>query len=133
MQGEQRQELLSYHRAIELELLAVSRLEKKILEELAEAADWTTSEPWSEQAQVLRDRLTKMCNDIRLHLATQEALYPEILREHWGSVSPPDLLVKSITAAKRGQANAAKGEDKPKVHPPPPSHHHHHLLLTCDR
>ena len=58
MKGEQRQELLSYHRSIELELLAISRLEKKIIDELAGAADWTTSEPWSEQAQVLRDRLT---------------------------------------------------------------------------
>lgn len=30
MKGEQRQELLSYHRAIELELLSISRLEKKV-------------------------------------------------------------------------------------------------------
>ena len=40
VKGEHRQELLSYHRAIELELLAISRLEKKIIDELAGAADW---------------------------------------------------------------------------------------------
>jgi len=89
MLGEQRQELLSYHRSIELELLAISRLEKKIIDELAGAADWTTSEPWSEQAQALRDRLNKLCAEIRIHLATQETILPDMLREHWGRVSPP--------------------------------------------
>jgi hypothetical protein len=34
MEGEHRTELLSYHRAIELELLAISRYEKKILDEV---------------------------------------------------------------------------------------------------
>ena len=115
MQGEQRQELLSYHRAIELELLAISRLEKKIIDELAGAADWTTSEPWSEQAQALRDRMHTLCADVRVHLATQETLLPDMLREHWGRVSPPQLIAKSIAASKRGQANAAKGREKPKM------------------
>ena len=89
MKGEQRQELLSYHRSIELELLAISRLEKKIIDELAGAADWTTSEPWSEQAQVLRDRLTKLCAEIRMHLATQETLLPD---HHQDKMQMPQLL-----------------------------------------
>ena len=115
MKGEQRQELLSYHRSIELELLAISRLEKKIIDELAGAADWTTSEPWSEQAQVLRDRLTKLCAEIRMHLATQETLLPDILRETFPS-SPPQLVDKALTAAKKAQSNAARlTHHKPKV------------------
>ena len=40
--GEHRRELLSYQRAIELELLAISRMEKQVIDELREAADWTT-------------------------------------------------------------------------------------------
>ena len=99
----------------QLELLAISRFEKLIIDELAGAADWTTSEPWSEQAEALRTRLNKLFADIRMHLATQETLLPELLRAHWGRASPPDLLIKSLNAAKRAQANAAKGFDKPKL------------------
>ena len=55
-QGEHRTELLSYHRSIELELLAISRMEKKIMDELSAAADWVTQDPWSEESQQLRDK-----------------------------------------------------------------------------
>jgi len=102
VQGEHRSELLSYHRSIELELLAISRLEKKIMDELSSAADWTTSEPWSEAAQLLRDRFNKLCSEIRVHLATQETLLPEILRDHWGGVAPPQL----VTLHRRRQEGA---------------------------
>jgi len=115
MQGEHRSELLSYHRTIELELLAISRLEQKIVEELTSAADWTTAEPWSEQSQVLRDRLNKLCAQIRMHMATQESLLPDMLREHWGHVSPPQLMLRSLQAAKRAQAQGAKSLEKPKL------------------
>jgi len=115
MQGEHRTELLSYHRTIELELLAISRLEHKIIEELTSAADWTTSEPWSEQAEELRKRLTKLCAQIRLHLATQESALPEIFRAYWGDVSPPELVTRSLAAAKQAQAAGAKAPDKPKL------------------
>ena len=102
-------------RACQLELLAISRLEKKIIDELASVADWTTSEPWSEQAQFLRDRLQKLFSNIRLHLATQESLLPEILRDHWGFVSPPNLMIKQLAAAKKGLSKAAGGSDRPKL------------------
>jgi len=115
MKGEQRQELLAYHRSIELELLAISRLEGKIIEELAGAADWTTSEPFSEEAQELREKFTKLCNEIRVHLATQESILPPMLREYWGRVSPPSLVDKALAAAKRAQSIASKGPDKPKM------------------
>lgn len=115
MEGEHRSELLSYHRAIELELLAISRLEKRVIDELREAADWTTSEPWSEQAQVLRDRMQALCAQIRMHLATQESLLPELLRAHWGNVAPPQLVTRALEAAKKAQAQAAKGRERAKL------------------
>ena len=98
-----RSELLSYHQRIELELLAVSRMERKILDELSQAADWTTSDPWSEGAEVLRSRLAKLCSEIRVHLATQESVLPELLRGHWGRISPPQIVTRSLEAAKRAQ------------------------------
>ena len=97
------------------QLLAISRLEQKIVEELTSAADWTTAEPWSEQSQVLRDRLNKLCAQIRMHMATQESLLPDMLREHWGHVSPPQLMLRSLQAAKRAQAQGAKSLEKPKL------------------
>jgi len=115
MEGEHRSELLSYHRAIELELLAISRLEKGIIDELREAADWTTSEPWSEAAQALRERMQALCAQIRMHLATQESLMPEILREHWGKVAPPQLVTRMLAVAKKAEANAAKGRQRSKM------------------
>jgi len=115
MEGEHRSELLSYHRAIELELLAISRLEKRIIEELREAADWTTSEPWSAEAQLLRERVQALCAQIRMHLATQESLLPELLREHWGSVAPPQLVMRALEAAKKAQAQSAKSRQPAKL------------------
>lgn len=115
MEGEHRSELLSYHRAIELELLAISRLENKVIDELREAADWTTSEPWSECAQMLRERLRALCSQIRMHLATQESLLPELLRDYWGSVAPPQLITRALGAAKKAEAQGAKGRSVPKL------------------
>ena len=113
--GEHRSELLSYHRAIELELLAISRLEKQIIDELREAADWTTGEPWSEAAQGLRDRLQALCGQVRMHLATQESLLPDLLRQHWGRISPPQLVTRTLQAAKRAEAHAKRSRDTPKL------------------
>ena len=115
MEGEHRTELLSYHRAIELELLAISRMEKRVIDELREAADWTTSEPWSEAAQTLRDRLQALCAQIRMHLATQESLLPDLLRDHWGRVAPPQLVTRALQAAKKAEAQGAKGSEKAKL------------------
>lgn len=105
--GEQRQELLSYHRAIELELLAISKMEKKILDELKEFGAGE-SEPFSEVTVMLRDRMQKLCRQIRLHLATSEAKLPEVLRAQWGRVSPPELVVRALEAGKRAQVSASK-------------------------
>jgi len=115
MQDEHRSELLSYHRAIELELLGISRLEKRVIDELRDAADWTTSEPWSEEAHVLRERMQGLCSQIRMHLATQESLLPELLRGHWGKVAPPQLVTRTLDAAKKSQAQAAKGRERAKL------------------
>lgn len=112
LKGEHRSEVLSYHRKVELELLAISRLENKILSELAGAAEWTSADPWSECSQTLRQRLAKLCGEIRMHLATQESVLPEILREHWGRVSPPQLVTRSLDAAKRAQADGAKAHGR---------------------
>ena len=113
--SEHRSQLLSYHRTVELELLAISRLEHKIIEELSDAGNWTTSEPWSECSQMLRERLNKLCSNIRMHLAAQEELLPDILRGHWGRVSPPQLVMRSLAAAKRAQAIGAKGRETGKL------------------
>ena len=61
------------------------------------------------------DRVTKLCAEIRMHLATQETLLPDILRETFPS-SPPQLVDKALTAAKKAQSNAARlTHHKPKV------------------
>lgn len=114
--GEQRTELLSYHRSIELELLAISKLEKKILEELRNF-DAQDGEPFSEVAVILRDRLSKLTRQIRMHLAVQESKLPEMLKNQWGRLSPPDLVVRALDAAKRAQASGAKttGQEKVKL------------------
>ena len=117
LDGDQRSEILSYHRAIELDMLGVSRLEKKLMDELRDAAAWTSSEPWSEVSQELRDRLQALCAQIRMHLATQESLVPEVLREFWGASAPPQLVTRSIAAAKKAEAAAARGRDAPKLLP----------------
>ena len=129
------------------QLLAISRMENAIIDELS-STDWGTADPWSETAQALRDRMTKLCSEMRMHLATQESLLPEVyhldgtyihmppvsvvcictryvyvrptpcvqvLREHWGRVSPPQLVARSLAAAKRAQAQGAKGRDKAKL------------------
>jgi hypothetical protein len=101
----------------ELELLAISRLEKTTIEEFASAADWTTTEPWSECAEMLRERFGGLCNEIRMHLATQESLLPEMLREHWGATSPPDIVERSMEAAKRATAQGQVGSEKATLLP----------------
>ena len=113
LQGELRSDLLSYHRTIELELLAISRYEMKIADELANMS--AASEPWSEEAQELRERVHKLCGRIRKHLATEETILPDILRKHWGRVSPPQLVTRSLAAAKRAQAAGAKGAESSKL------------------
>ena len=122
--GEQRQELLSYHRAIELELLAISKMEKKILDELKEFG--AGERALSEVTVMLRDRMQKLCRQIRLHLATSEAKLPEVLRAQWGRVSPPELVVRALEAGKAragqrvqgGRQSAAVGDALPPVATP---------------
>ena len=41
--------LMDYQRGVELALLNVSRMEARIIEELTMAADWNTTDPWSQQ------------------------------------------------------------------------------------
>lgn len=112
LDGEHRTELLSYHRKVELELLAISRLEKQIIDEIS---DPNNVEPWSQVAQVLRERLYKLCSEMRMHLATQESLLPEILLAHWGGITPPQLVARSRAAAKKSISVGAKGRLKPKL------------------
>lgn len=50
-----------------------------------------------------------------MHLATQEKLLPVLLREHWGSISPPQLVARSLKAAKSAQSKGSKGSDRPQL------------------
>lgn len=106
-----RQELLEYQRGIEVKAVAVGRMEAKILHELTQAADWTTSEPVSQCAEELRELVGELCEEVLSHLDEQEALLPPLLRAFWGQSSPPLLLVKSMEAAK---ASGLKGH-RPQI------------------
>jgi hypothetical protein len=81
---------------------------------MRDAVDWATSEPWSEEAEALRERLQSLCAQLRMHLATQESTLPDLFREHWGSVAPPQLVTRALKAAKNAQSQAAKGGVTPK-------------------
>jgi len=115
IESDTRREVLAYHRKVELEMHSISRLEGKILNELVAVADWNVSEPWSECAQELRQRLNALCSEVRMHLATQERLLPALLRMHWGSISPPQLVTRSLKAAKSAQSQGSKGADRPQL------------------
>jgi len=111
LESETRRNVLAYHRKVELELHSISRLENKILEELV-----VVEEPWSEAAHELRERVGALCAEVRAHLSQQEQLLPGLLRDHWGRFSPPQLVTRSLKAAKGALAKGAmsKGPDRPQ-------------------
>ena len=114
MPSEMRTEVLAYQRSVQLELLSIARLERRILNELA-TTDWGTAEPWSECAELLRVRVRNLCVDLETHLDKQMADFPKILTEHWGQMSPPGLHRRMMDAAKGAQSAADKGSDSPKL------------------
>ena len=137
--------LMDYQRGVELALLNVSRMEARIIEELTMAADWNTTDPWSQQvcwgafwgarppspatprslppprrltpspspppsqADELRNMLDELFTTMRDHLSQQETKLPAIFRDKWGAISPPQLVTRSLAAAKRAQAGGARG------------------------
>jgi len=111
-ESDSRREVLAYHRKVELEMHSISRLENKVLEELV---SMDTHEPWSESAHQLRERVGALCTEIRAHLTAQERLLPRLLRDHWGRISPPQLVTRSLKAAKAALATGAKSKssDRP--------------------
>lgn len=52
---------------------------------------------------------------MRAHLSAQEQLLPGLLRDHWGRISPPQLVTRSLKAAKGALARGAKSKssDRP--------------------
>ena len=46
---------------------------------------------------------------MRDHLSQQETKLPAIFRDKWGAISPPQLVTRSLAAAKRAQAGGARG------------------------
>jgi len=112
--GEVKAELLSFQRSFQLELLAIARLEKRILHELA-TTDWGNEEPVSECAELLRVRVRSMCETLEAHLGAQEKLLPELLLKHWGRVAPPHVHARMLQAAKSALSTADKGKDSPKL------------------
>ena len=107
-----RQKLLDFHRDVDKQVAAVGRMEANILEELTLAADWTTINPISECAEELRVLLYDLSLAILEHLKEQEETLPPLLRTHWGAMAPPDLVTRSITAAK----SAAFMGLRPQIH-----------------
>jgi len=57
-----------------------------------------------------------LCAEVRAHLSVQERLLPPLLRDHWGRISPPQLVTRSLKAAKGAVAKGAKskGSDRPR-------------------
>jgi len=113
VESETRRGVLAYHRKVELEMHSISRLENKILEELA-----SIDEPWSEAAHELRSRVGALCTEVRAHLSEQERLLPPLLRDHWGRISPPQLVTRSLKASKGALAKGAKSKtssDRPQL------------------
>ncbi|KAL1499164.1 hypothetical protein AB1Y20_013675 [Prymnesium parvum] len=111
--SETRSATLAYHRKVELEMHSISRLEMKILDEISSIDP--LAEPWSRAAQELRSRMDKLTADVRAHLSEQERLLPPLLRAHWGRVSPPQLVTRSLKAAKGALAKGSKskGAERP--------------------
>tara|TARA_B110001452_G_scaffold163244_1_gene136081 strand:- start:137 stop:1573 length:1437 start_codon:yes stop_codon:yes gene_type:complete len=107
-----RQNLLDFQRDVDKQVTAVGRMEAKILEELTLAADWTTIDPKSECAEELRVLLDDLSVAILEHLKEQEEMLPPLLRSHWGPMAPPDLVTRSITAAKSAAGNGLR----PQIH-----------------
>jgi len=58
-----------------------------------------------------------LCGEIRTHLSEQERLLPALLRDHWGRISPPQLVKRSLKAAKGALAKGSKsrGSDHPQL------------------
>jgi len=108
LKSEDRTELLHFQRAFQLELLAVARLEKRILVELA-TTDWGTHEPWSEAAELLRVRVKALCEDLEQHLQRQEERLPLLLHQFWGTVEPQGVAKRTIQAARAGQLQKRHG------------------------
>jgi len=112
LRGDARRDLLAHHRKVELELHSISRLETKVLRELA-SAEWSAAEPCSKRIGELRQRVRALCDEIRAHLDEQETTLPPLLRGHWGVVSPPQAVRRSLLAAGRAQAAGSKGRERP--------------------
>ena len=53
--------------------------------------------------------LDELFTTMRDHLSQQETKLPAIFRDKWGAISPPQLVTRSLAAAKRAQAGGARG------------------------
>ena len=55
--------------------------------------------------------LDELFTTMRDHLSQQETKLPAIFRDKWGAISPPQLVTRSLAAAKRAQAVARAGAE----------------------
>jgi len=110
-----RRELLEHAKEVETALLAISRMEPRILGEIAALhTALGGDDPWSEEAQLLRDTVDALFTKLRSYLTKQEELLPPLLREHWGTDRcAPDYVQRTLAAA----AKAPRGGGAVKLLP----------------
>jgi len=74
-----RRELLEHAKEVETALLAISRMEPRILGEIAALhTALGGDDPWSEEAQLLRDTVDALFTKLRSYLTKQEELLPPL-------------------------------------------------------